>query len=102
MFTKKEIAQLTDPYFYVIRITENFYEVQSRNTGHCWLIMKTPQGSPKKPVVLYHKHRISDYYHVQRELYTVSQALSTLKNHDSYVLGSTARTARPVPAQLPC
>ena len=38
MFTSKEVRLITQDYFRLIRITEDYYEVQSKNTGHCWVI----------------------------------------------------------------
>lgn len=35
MFTQKEHSLLTAPYFKLIRQTDDFYEIQSRCTGHC-------------------------------------------------------------------
>ena len=40
MFTRKEKNMLYDPYFEVIRETEQFIEVRSANTGHCWSVFK--------------------------------------------------------------
>ena len=40
MFTRKEKNMLFDPYFEVIRETEQFIEVRSVNTGHCVLILE--------------------------------------------------------------
>ena len=40
MFTRKEKNMLFDPYFEVIRETEQFIEVRSVNTGHCWSIFQ--------------------------------------------------------------
>ena len=41
MFTRKEKNMLFDPYFEVIRETEQFIEVRSVNTGHCLNILAT-------------------------------------------------------------
>lgn len=80
MFTSKDIRLLTDPYFHLIRKTEDFMEVKSKNTKHCWLVKKNPGY-----VMLYHKHKQKDpYYHKHRKVHTVSLAVSEIKFHDDY------------------
>ena len=48
MFTRKEKNMLYDPYFEVIRETEQFIEVRSANTGHCWSVFKNIYNAPRK------------------------------------------------------
>lgn len=80
MFTSNEIRQLTAPYFHLIRETDEFMEVKSKNTGHCWIVKKIPGY-----VMLYHKHRQKDpYYHKHRKVFTVALAVSEIKSHDDY------------------
>ena len=62
VFTRKEKGLLYDPYFAVIRETEQFIEVRSLNTGHCWNVFKNTIEAGKK-VTLYHKHKQSDPYY---------------------------------------
>ena len=52
MFTRKEKNMLYDPYFEVIRETEQFIEVRSANTGHCWSVFKNIYNAPRK-ITLY-------------------------------------------------
>lgn len=101
MFTRKEKNMLYDPYFEMIRETEQFIEVRSANTGHCWSVFKNIYNAPRK-ITLYHKHKQSDrYFHQHRVCRTVVDAVSEIKSHDEYVLEekakqreSTARTER--------
>lgn len=101
MFTRKEKNILFDPYFEVIRETEQFIEVRSANTGHCWSVFKNIYNAPRK-ITLYHKHRECDrYFHQHRVCRTVADAVTEIKSHDEYVLEekkkhkeSTARTER--------
>jgi hypothetical protein len=83
-WTPKEQKKLKDTYFEILRITEEYYELQSKNTGHLWIIKKQCIG--RYPVILYHKHskKIS-YYHKQRGVCTVSEAIKTIKEHDEYM-----------------
>ena len=51
MFTRKEKNMLYDPYFEMIRETEQFIEVRSANTGHCWSVFKNIYNAPRKILV---------------------------------------------------
>ena len=72
MFTRKEKNMLFDPYFEVIRETEQFIEVRSVNTGHCWSVFKNIYNAPRK-ITLYHKHKESDRYFHGLELPIVAE-----------------------------
>ena len=91
MFTRKEKNMLFDPYFEVIRETEQFIDVRSVNTGHCWSVFKNIYNAPRK-ITLYHKHNESDrYFHRHRVCRTVVDAVSEIKSHDEYVLEEKQR-----------
>ena len=86
MFTRKEVNLLHDPYFRVIREEENFIEVQSLNTGHCWNVLKV-QFEQTNKITLYHKHKLKDqYYHKHRKCRNILTAVAQIKSHDDYVL----------------
>lgn len=86
MFTRKEERMLHDNYFFFVRETEQFIEVRSENTGHCWSVFKNSVEAPNR-VTLYHKHKAKDkYYHRHRECRTVQEAVDQIKSHDRYVL----------------
>ncbi|WP_167958554.1 hypothetical protein [Anaerosporobacter faecicola] len=86
MFTKSEKKLLGGGYFTIIREEEKFIELQSKNTGHCWMIFKKTYDRDK-PVVLYHKHTANtDWYHEHRNTCTVKNAVANIKLHDDYVL----------------
>ena len=83
MFTKKEQRLLSAPYFRLIRQTAIFYEVQSWNTGHCWIIQK-PYTSGDSSVHIYHKHTLkTPYYHRHGQSHTVQSAVQQTKSHDA-------------------
>lgn len=86
MFTKKEKGLIDRAYFKIVRETEGFVEVISKNTRHCWIIQKRlSQG--KRKIYLYHKHSDKDeYYHQHNRTFTVGQAIHDIKDHDRYVL----------------
>jgi len=63
MFTRKEHALFADPYFRIIGEEQQYIEIQSLNTGHCWNVFKNQFESVNK-IKLYHKHKETDsYYH---------------------------------------
>jgi hypothetical protein len=77
---------LSGGYFTIIREEERFVEVKSKNTGHCWMILKKTYDA-NKPVVLYHKHQINDeWYHEHWKIWTVESAVKSIKSHDAYVV----------------
>jgi len=84
LWTKKEKKELNDIYFKILRITREYYEIQSRNTGHLWIIKK--QYTNGYFVTLYHKHSQKIlYYHKQCNLSTVGQGIKIIKKHDRYI-----------------
>lgn len=84
MFTPKECRLLSAPYFRLIRQTDAFYEIQSKNTGHFWIIKK-PQTAQQNPIIIYHKHtRETPYYHKHGKAWNVQSALQQIKSHDVY------------------
>ena len=86
MFTRKEKNMLHDPYFEVIRETEQFIEICSANTGHCWSVFRNALDRPRK-ITLYHKHKQEDpYFHQHRICKTVAEAVTQIKKHDEYIL----------------
>ena len=85
MFTAKERALLTSPYFRLVRKTDDFYEIQSRCTKHCWVVQKLSHD--RYPVLIYHKHtRETAYYHKHGHADTVSSAVRQIKSHDVWQL----------------
>ena len=88
MILKKELNFINGNYFHVIRITDDYVEVMSKNTGHCWIIKQCLLGSDY-PYLLYHKHKISTpYYHKHQKVYTFLRAIQAIKSHDKFVISS--------------
>ncbi len=52
MFTRKEHSFFNDPYFKIVREEQQYIEVQSVSTGHCWNVFKN-QFEPTCKVKLY-------------------------------------------------
>jgi hypothetical protein len=86
MLSKKEVALISVRYFLIIRQTEDYIELMSKNTMHCWILKKCVSKS-KYPYLLYHKHQ-SDipYYHKHRYTYTILESIKSIKSHDYYVI----------------
>jgi hypothetical protein len=85
MFTAKERALLTSPYFRFIRQTDDFFEIQSRCTKHCWIVQKLSYD--RYPIRIYHKHtKGTAYYHRHGHAATVSSAVRQIKSHDTWQL----------------
>lgn len=108
MFTRKEHSFFNDPYFKIVREEQQYIEVQSVSTGHCWNVFKN-QFEPTCKVKLYHKHKLTDqYYHEHRQCRTVAEAVKEIKEHDEYVLEQVKRTlldiscSSPIKKALPC
>lgn len=94
MFNRKEVNLLHDPYFRIIREEEQFVEIQSLNTGHCWNVFKN-QFEKIHKIKLYHKHKQSDaYYHEHRICRNVVEAIEQIKAHDDYVLEQAEKRNR--------
>lgn len=86
MFTVSEKKHLEDSYFKILCKDSNCYEIQSKNTKHCWLIQKFDNDIHIRTM---HKHgnNVKDY-HYQCSSATVESAVRKIKKHDKYVLHS--------------
>ncbi len=79
MFTSKDLLSLS--YFVVMSNDNNSFELQSKNTEHCWKIVEE-----KDWYVLYHKHHSEDPYHFQTSFGTLFDTVLDIVNHDEYQL----------------
>lgn len=69
-------------------MTHNFYEIQSINTSHLWIIKKVYNCTSVK-IHVYHKHSSNiPYYHRHLTTYSVKKAVLLIKKHDIYILNS--------------
>lgn len=88
MFTKKEKRLIGEGYFTIIRETEWYIEILSKNTKHCWIICKNLNGRDL-PVIIYHKHsQKTKYYHKHWKTWSIPKAVESIKQHDTYVLNT--------------
>lgn len=56
MFTEKELLLMKKPYFEVLRKLDDFVEIKSCYTGHCWIIHRH-KHQDDYPIWLYHTNR---------------------------------------------
>lgn len=83
-FNKRDIALISEEYFEIMKIAPCYIELQSKCTGHCWIINKMGY-SDKFPYWLYHKHKKEEQcYHLQRKKGSIKYAIKELKEHDLY------------------
>ena len=85
MFTAKDKEMLGNPYFKVITKNTVMYEVQSRNTGHYWVIFPL-QDKKTKYVRLMHKYKTEHDYHEQTTTGSVLDAVLEIICHDDFKL----------------
>lgn len=84
MFTASEEKYLEDSYFKILYKSSYYYEIQSKNTKHCWLIQKPINNGL---IHIMHKYRKSvKRYHDQYDSATVESAIKKIKKHDEYIL----------------
>lgn len=81
MFSTTEYEILSLPYFATVSRDPDFYEIQSKNTGHFWALK--PENNY---IHLFHKYREKDNYHHQTYTKDVLDAVLEIVNHDDYKL----------------
>lgn len=84
MFSRSEKKLFRDNYFLILKAGKDFYEIQSRNTRHCWIVERTGNDGY---IHTQHKYRPSvKKYHSQCNSATVGSAIKKIKQHDEYML----------------
>lgn len=79
-------------YYDIIRVTDNYIEIKSKNTKHMWIISKPMPYIDTKPIIIYHKHsQAVPYYHKHGFAYNIYQAVNSIKSHDMYVLSGRGK-----------
>ncbi len=88
MFTKKDDEQIDRVYFEVLNSTSSHITLMSRNTGHFWDIYYQTRPGGKYGLVISHKHKRTDTFHIQPRMHprTVLQAQEMFKSHDAWQL----------------
>ena len=78
MFTCEDMLSLD--YFDVLSSdAEGNWELQSKNTGHCWKLLYENHG-----YCMYHKHHIEDDYHYQTDVGNIYDVVLYIVGHEEY------------------
>lgn len=85
MFDKNDLSCLDPKYFEIISIDDYDVTIMSRNTGHVWYL-HNPEYPGPGTVIIFHKHRISNPYHLHGRARSLRQAVKGIKSHDKWQL----------------
>ena len=87
MYTQQELESIDRNYFAVIVADEYDVTLMSLNTRHMWQLhnVELPDG---EVTVLFHKHHVSDQYHLQGKRRTMRRAIGILR-----IMTNTSSTA---------
>ena len=77
-----DVSIIHDPYFTILRQTDDVVEVHSNNSGDDWRITKSGYGY----FYLWHRHPNNKDYHYQTCLGTFDDCILELALHDEYML----------------
>lgn len=84
--------KINKQYFNMLRVADDYIEIMSKNTKHCWIIYKTKSFIDSKPIIIYHKHyKQVPYYHRHGVAYNDLQAIEKIMSHDEYVLSGMVK-----------
>ncbi|MCR5604636.1 MAG: hypothetical protein K6G27_13180 [Lachnospiraceae bacterium] len=94
MFTKQEFKKLDRKYFDVVLKTTYYIDLKSRNTGHTWSIYCKQLTMDRRELVVRHKHRDKDEYHIQPRFHprNIDEAQKMIKDHDRWHLNGRRKT----------
>jgi len=86
MFEKNEVNLLDCSYFEIIMTTGYHFVIKSKNTGHYWDVACKELFFGKRFLVVYHKHKLEDRFHIQKGLHprSILEAQQQIKEHDIY------------------
>ncbi len=82
MFTKDDLLSMTDYFDFLSTDEETFFEIMSKNTTHCWKIVKEAWGYQ-----LLHAHKLSDGYHIHGQYRAMLDCVLDIVEHDEWKLG---------------
>ena len=92
MFTKAELNHLDCDYFFVMLRSACRIQLKSKNTGHIWDLESNTVFYGKRSIIVHHKHKDTDCFHVQRGIHpkTIAEAQNMIKSHDEWHLNGRA------------
>ena len=82
MFTAKDFLSMTGYFCFLSTDEATQFEVMSKNTEHCWNVVWA--GGFYK---LYHKHHISDDYHLHGQFGEMFDCVLEIVEHDEWKIG---------------
>ena len=85
MFSPEDLQSLDRNYFSVIVADEYDVTIMSRNTGHFWYL-HNPEYPEKGTIILFHKHKADDKYHLHGTDPTAPFVRFTVRGTSSSVL----------------
>ena len=85
MFSPEELQSLDRSYFSIIVADEYDVTIMSRNTGHFWYL-HNPEYPEKGTIILFHKHKAGDKYHLHGRGNSLGQVVRSIKSHDRFQL----------------
>ena len=85
MFIKSELLLFDKTYFIIL--DQNAYTVTlySKNTGHCWHIVKQIYGKATT-FQIYHTHKQGTQYHLHGHAKDIKTVITQIYTHDQFQL----------------
>lgn len=92
MFDAEQLACVDPEYFNVILMDPYDVSIQSKNTGHYWLIHSC--GYPHEgSCIIYHKHKYQHPLHQHSRANTLRKAVRDIKGHDRWQMNGRKHAA---------
>lgn len=85
MFTQSDFRLIDKSYFDIINQNAYTVTLYSRNTGHCWHIIKQIYNH-NETYQIYHTHKIGTAYHLHGHTKSFKLALLSICDHDVFQL----------------
>ena len=83
---KSDIALICNGYFDIVRITDTYIEILSKNTCHSWILQRRQDIAFPSYIIIHHRHKNQKYHHKHGLKRTVREGLEIIKRHDNWVL----------------
>ena len=95
MYSREDLLVLTTDYFTVIEFHVDHLIVKSNNSGHTWAMYQTKDNC----IMLMHKHRDSDKFHIQGGYKYLSDSIMDCVTHDLYTIRGRRGPGRHAPGR---
>jgi hypothetical protein len=93
MITKEELKKVEGNYFEVLQAGAFAITLKSKNTGHYWHLLEREYPTFRN-FVIYHKHNVSDEYHVQGTACDLATAVSGIRSHDEFQMNGRKKVRK--------